>query len=241
MTRLAYKKINAFSGIGHGFYFWNFRTDLYEPHWSYMAALDRGWIPKGNLNDPKIMNACRKEDNGEFKCVAKHGQLESSVRNGAKYCLEEEGNNQTTYIDNLSGKELLDEATKLFGEFWEKRRTMGATCDFGGVAALVELNRTLPDDDAYELFGDDDEYFGKIYGSEANLGLIFGTVLIAAVVGGCVGFVVAMNVNKGFNRKVRQSSMFQRMSTVPAVRKSLAFDKFDYDQLGDVPEDEPLK
>lgn len=30
MTRLAHKKIQAFSGIGHGFYFWNFRTDLYE-------------------------------------------------------------------------------------------------------------------------------------------------------------------------------------------------------------------
>ena len=28
MTNLARKKINAFSGIGHGFYFWNFRTDV---------------------------------------------------------------------------------------------------------------------------------------------------------------------------------------------------------------------
>ena len=28
MTNLARKKINVFSGIGHGFYFWNFRTDV---------------------------------------------------------------------------------------------------------------------------------------------------------------------------------------------------------------------
>ena len=37
MKRLAAKKIEAFSGIGHGFFFWNFRTDLYEPQWSYMS------------------------------------------------------------------------------------------------------------------------------------------------------------------------------------------------------------
>ena len=39
MKRLAAKKIEAFSGIGHGFFFWNFRTDLYEPQWSYMSKL----------------------------------------------------------------------------------------------------------------------------------------------------------------------------------------------------------
>jgi len=42
MMRLAAKKIEAFSGIGHGFFFWNFRTDLYEPQWSYMGE---SWLP----------------------------------------------------------------------------------------------------------------------------------------------------------------------------------------------------
>lgn len=65
MTRLAYKKIDAFSGIGHGFYFWNFRTDLYEPQWSYMAALDRGWMPRGNLDDEGVKTACLHEDQGK--------------------------------------------------------------------------------------------------------------------------------------------------------------------------------
>ena len=33
MTHLAHKKINAFSGIGHGFYFWNFRYVEYYKIW----------------------------------------------------------------------------------------------------------------------------------------------------------------------------------------------------------------
>mmetsp|Transcript_39602 Transcript_39602/g.83244 ORF Transcript_39602/g.83244 Transcript_39602/m.83244 type:complete len:207 (+) Transcript_39602:257-877(+) len=35
------KKISTFSGIGHGFYFWNFRTNLSNPQWAYMLALER--------------------------------------------------------------------------------------------------------------------------------------------------------------------------------------------------------
>jgi glucan 1,3-beta-glucosidase len=38
MRRLALKKIDSFSGSGHGFFFWNFRTDLYQPQWSYMGT-----------------------------------------------------------------------------------------------------------------------------------------------------------------------------------------------------------
>ena len=66
MKLLAYKKISAYSGVGHGFYFWNFRTDLDEPHWSYMLAVERGWIPQGNFNDLKIRDACRSEDNNAY-------------------------------------------------------------------------------------------------------------------------------------------------------------------------------
>lgn len=238
MTRLAYKKINAFSGIGHGFYFWNFRTELYEPGWSYMAALERGWIPKGNLNDPKIMNACRKEDNGEFRCVSKHQQLESSIKNGVNYCLQEEGKNES-YVEGLSGKALREEADRVFNEFWQKHRTLGATCDFGGVATLVELNQTITDDDW--VAGDDDEYFGRVVYVSTNVWAIVGTVIVASIIGGVIGFVVAMNVNKDFNRKVRKSRVFTSFSSNSALRKSLAFDKFDYDDLGDVPEEEPLR
>jgi glucan 1,3-beta-glucosidase len=48
MTRLAMKKIQAFSGFGHGFFFWNFRTDLYEPQWSYMGKLTEFVFLSGN-------------------------------------------------------------------------------------------------------------------------------------------------------------------------------------------------
>ena len=71
MSHLASKKINAFSGIAHGFYFWNFRTDLNNPQWSYMLALERGWIPKGNLGEDKILNACHADDSGLFRCILK--------------------------------------------------------------------------------------------------------------------------------------------------------------------------
>jgi hypothetical protein len=247
MTRLAHKKINAFSGIGHGFYFWNFRTDVYEPSWSYMAALERGWIPKGNLNDPKIVNACRQEDNGEFRCIHKHGQLETSIRNGVKYCLVTE-EKDATYVDDLSGKDLREEADRIFDEFWQAHRTTGATCDFGGVATLVELNRTVTDDDV--VGGDDDEYFGEVIYVHTDTWTIIGTVAIALAAGGLIGFVVAMNVNKKFNRKIRQSKMFNTFasnssfSSNPVVRKSLAFDKFDYDDIdGDMGQEglTPLK
>ena len=240
MTRLAYKKINAFSGVGHGFYFWNFRTDIYEPSWSYMAALDRGWIPKGNLNDPKIANACRKEDNGEFNCITKTGQLEKTVRSGMKYCLNQEKKDET-YVDDLNGEELVKEADKIFNEFWKEHHTMGATCDFGGVATLVELNRTTTDEDS-QTFIDADAYTEIVYVSTTNIWVIIGTALVAAIVGSAIGFIVAMRTNKKFNRKVRQSRVFASFSNNPVLRKSLAFDKFDYDDLGDIPEDEePLK
>lgn len=236
MTRLAYKKINAFSGIGHGFYFWNFRTDVYEPSWSYMAALDRGWIPKGNLDDPKILDACRHEDNGEYNCIVKRPQLDQNVRNGIKFCLNVEGVVNQTYVDNLSGKELMEEADRVLNEFWQTHRTTGATCDFGGVGMLVELNTTIRDDDA--AVPDDDEYAPQIKYVGINLWVVASTLLLAGVVGGGIGFVVAMNVNKKFNRQVRQSRLFNSFASNPALRKSLAVDRYEYEELNDIRHDQ---
>jgi hypothetical protein len=235
MTRLAYKKINAFSGFGHGFYFWNFRTDVYEPSWSYMAALDRGWIPKGNLNDPKIMSACRKEDNGEFNCVVKRPQLDQNIRNGIKYCLGSEGNANQSYVDNLNGKKLVEEADRIFNEFWQTHRTTGATCDFGGVATLVELNTTIVDDDIINL--DDDEYIHTAKVIAPNIWVVVATLSLAGVVGGAIGFVVAMNVNKQFNLRVRRSRMFNSFASNPMLRKSLGVDR---DEYSDFDEQKPL-
>ena len=163
MTNLAMKKINSFSGYGHGFYFWNFRTDLEEPHWSYMAALKKGWIPSGNLNDEAITNACHKEDNGLYKCVAKRDQLESNIRNGIDVVVNTDGiavdgveMNRTT-VANMNGEALYDLADHAYDQYWTKHRIEGATCDFGGTGELIEVNLTLSDDSIANSVTNDDE------------------------------------------------------------------------------------
>jgi glucan 1,3-beta-glucosidase len=144
MTQLAFKKINSFSGFGHGFYFWNFRTDVYEPDWSYMAALERGWIPDGNLNDESITNACVKEDNGLYECIAKSGQLDSALQGNIEFVLKAQGPStdlinvtivngavDTSFLTNMTGSNLTDLADRAYNEYWQKHRVTGATCDFG--------------------------------------------------------------------------------------------------------------
>lgn len=145
MTHLAAKKISAFSGIGHGFYFWNFRTDLNNPQWSYMLALERGWIPKGNLNDDFIAQACEREDEGAFVCNSNRDAPEATVKNGMGYALGQEEKDKS-YLDAMSGDELYDEADEVFNEFWQAHRSEGATCDFGGAALLSEVNKTHTED-----------------------------------------------------------------------------------------------
>ena len=128
VANLALKKINAFSGIGHGFYFWNWKTDLDEPHWSYTAALERGWIPSGNLNSDAVLSACDKEDDGLYECVSKRDQLETVVRNNIKGILvaEEGDQTNTTYVDSLSGDDLFDEADRTTGRHteWKERHAI---------------------------------------------------------------------------------------------------------------------
>jgi glucan 1,3-beta-glucosidase len=148
MKNLALKKINTFSVIGHGFYFWNFRTELPEPQWSYMLAVQKGWIPSGpSLNVDEVATACEKEDNGQYKCIAKRGMLSSNVINGIRSCVsrdpsvEPQGNNVTQYED-LDDEDLATVADDVFNDFWTKHRLEGVTCDFGGVAQLMELNYT---------------------------------------------------------------------------------------------------
>lgn len=238
MMNLARKKINAFSNIGHGFYFWNFRTDLYEPHWSYMLALDRGWIPNYNLNDPKIRTACDKEDTGEFKCVVKRGQLEQNVHDALAYVLNYENRSDTAEAKamlNLTGAALVDTANQVIGKFFDDYHAIGATCDFGGIGQLIELNRTLSDDDSVTLT--DDEYAGYIILHEGpKLWMIIVFVVIGTLVGSLAGFIVAMHVSKGFNRRVRESTIFRPLknSKSALLRSSLALPALaDFQNLDD--------
>lgn len=231
MTHLALKKINAFSNVGHGFYFWNFRTDLDEPQWSYMLALERGWIPKGDLKADEIKNACDVEDQGFFKCVLKRDIPDQNILRSIMFIVIEKNNTGTLtdaekHILDMSGKELQHTANDMIGEYFENHRATGMTCDFGGIAFLVEENRTITDDDS--LVFDDDEY-QKVFVYRGPDGLMITLiVLIAIIVGSVGGFFIAMHVNKKFNEKVKQSTMFRSISrsSNPMIRNSFALDNF---------------
>ena len=206
MANLALKKINAFSGIGHGFYFWNWKTDLDEPHWSYTAALERGWIPSGNLNSDAVLSACDKEDDGLYECVSKRDQLETVVRNNIKGILvaEEGDETNTTYVNSLSGDDLFDEADRTFDAYWQAHRVEGATCDFGGLATLQEINATYAEDD--DIYSD--------YEPPANQHVFLKLLIVllgGLIIGGGVGFFIAMRANKSFNERVVRQMEHNRM------------------------------
>lgn len=234
MRHLALKKIDAFSGIGHGFYFWNFRTDLYEPQWSYMAAIDRGWIPNGNLNDDAVKNACMREDAGDFQCVLKRNQIDKAVHDAMAYAYNVQGLSDTPEAQaalNLTGDALQDAASQVIDDYWQNNRHSGATCDFGGVAMLIEQNRTLTDDDSIGI--DDDEYYTIVYGGPPIWLLVIAGIGVG-LVGAVLGFVIAMKKNPEFNRRVRNSSFFMPISKSQnkLIRSSLNLpDLVNYDEL----------
>lgn len=213
MSLLAIKKISAFSGIGHGFYFWNFRTDLYEPHWSYMLALERGWIPKGNLNDERILDSCHREDTGAFLCVSNRGAPEDTIKNGMRYALGEE-NRTADYIENLHFDDLFDEADEIFSDYWNAHRAVGATCDFGGAAQLVEKNITR-DADYYT-----DDYYNFVEVNTFPVWKIVAFSILGVLVGGVTGFTLAMKLNPRFSRMVRSSQMLRPMTSSKMFRQS---------------------
>jgi len=230
MRNLARKKINAFSGIGHGFYFWNFQTDLYEPSWSYMQALERDWIPNSQdfNSDPKVANACAAEDAGEFQCVVKRNQQESSVRNGLRYAIFASGKNTSTTDHDLqeaSGDDLMDWANEELSDYWSKHRMDGVTCDFGGIATLVEANRTFTEEYAY----DDDEY-SPVYITGTSTTTVLLLVVAGSLLGGMFGFCLAMHFSPTFNKRVRHTIVGNVHN--PVLRSSIALDKFeDYEPV----------
>jgi hypothetical protein len=186
---------------------------LYNPQWSYILALERGWIPKGDLNDERIINACHREDEGDFVCEANRDVPEDTIRGGMEYALEEE-EKDSKYIYNLRGEELYDEADEIFSSFWESRRAQGATCDFGGAASLSEVNKTHTED----YYSDD--YYNVVEINETPIWKITLLVLIGVLVGSFAGFVLAMKLNPKFNRRVRSSAMLRPVTSSQIFRNS---------------------
>jgi hypothetical protein len=142
------------------------------------------------------------------------------------------------------GDALMDVASELVPEFFEQNRGMGATCDFGGIAMLVEFERNITDDDS--LGWTDDEYFPEIvtvYRGPNTFVLVL-IIIVASILGSIAGFLIAMRTSKKFNRRVRESVMFKPLagSKNSLVRKSFALPELDnYDELAYLIESEDRK
>jgi len=200
MKLLAQKKLNAFSGIGHGFYFWNFRTELEDPQWSFLLSLQKGWLDPENTKDDDILDACAKEDKGEYKCALKDNVLEKDIRSGCKYILNVRGTkNYVEFMNNLTGEALLQEANKLYSEYWENHRAEGATCDFGGTAELVQLNYTY------------------VPQSESTRNVVFKPLLAVSIGFGIIAF---MTIFAAFVFRVGGYMKEKNLKSIGAIRKS---------------------
>jgi hypothetical protein len=230
MRNLALKKLDAFAGIGHGFFFWNFRTDLYEPQWSYLEAVKRGWIPKGvDLLNTATVTACDKEDKGDFTCVLKSGQLERNIKNACLYILNYENATEAEVdkVGNLTGTALQNTANILIGVAFRQYRHVGVTCDFGGIAMLVEGNKTIP-----PTAERDKDYYTIIANSYTPLTLILTAVAVACL-SGMVGFLAALRFSPKFRERVRSSATFLPLVDNPIVRSISSINWHGYEEVVD--------
>jgi len=201
MTNLARKKINAFYGMGHGFYFWNFRTELEEPHWNYIEAVRLGWIPSGNFDTQKITTACRKEDEGSYTCQLSPYAETEAIKGAVSYCFSVENKKEEQKkLDTISDSALRKMAPEVLNKFWKKHRLSGATCDFGGITYLVENEEMTDDefDDTYEVGYNSPDRNAGFYLIYSFLSFLFG-LFIATLV-----FIVMMKTNKSFNIAFRK-------------------------------------
>ncbi|KAG8458494.1 hypothetical protein KFE25_003029 [Diacronema lutheri] len=132
--RLALKKLNAFQGVS-GWFFWNFKTEL-EPKWSYLAAVERGWMPRdpSAWNDG-IENACNLEDRNGFKCQLKHQANPALIVKAIKYACNTTGMSVPYCYQDADYR--LQHASKILTQYWRIHHREGATCDFDGIAELL--------------------------------------------------------------------------------------------------------
>lgn len=198
-----------------------------------MAALDRGWIPRGDFkNSPHILNACSREDVGDFLCVVKKGQKDKTVQDAVAYVLNFENRTDEFHIVNMTGPGLRSKANEVLGDYFNRYKSAGATCDFGGVAQLIEQDQKPSNDDA--IFLTDDEYYGVIVKEGPSTVMLVVCGVVVASVGGLIGFVLAMRYNPNFNERIRKSSIFLPLSSSKnsLIRSSLNLPMLeDYDEI----------
>lgn len=133
MRHLASKKLQAFGTVAHGFFFWNFRTEL-EDQWSYLRAVERGWFPRdARTLAQTVANACDLED---VHCEAKPTATEAQLKDAIAFA----DPSLSPYEDDLSDEDLRKLANKVFDNYWVLHRNEDrlAACDFEGAAQITE-------------------------------------------------------------------------------------------------------
>mmetsp|Transcript_26226 Transcript_26226/g.40212 ORF Transcript_26226/g.40212 Transcript_26226/m.40212 type:complete len:221 (+) Transcript_26226:799-1461(+) len=149
-----------------------------------------------------------------FKCVAKRGELEKNVIQGMKYAFAVDDINGS-YIENMTKDEIFVEADKIFNNYWNKHMSDGATCDFGGVAALAYVNKTIEYDDDSIM---DDYYI--IRTQQEQILQTTGFLILGLAFGALIGCCAAMRLNKNFNREVHNMQALRPISKSAIFRKS---------------------
>jgi glucan 1,3-beta-glucosidase len=132
------KKLNAFA-LGHGWYFWNFKTEI-GTKWNFLALIRQGAFPKNvsrYADEDGVFSACDKEDKGEFVCAAKRGVKKYELENGKAFACNAPGMDCKGLEDRFSTLE--EQCDWAFNEYWHLNRESGATCDFGGAAHLLNI------------------------------------------------------------------------------------------------------
>mmetsp|Transcript_11360 Transcript_11360/g.38752 ORF Transcript_11360/g.38752 Transcript_11360/m.38752 type:complete len:347 (-) Transcript_11360:299-1339(-) len=153
LSALAAKQLEAFS-YGHGFFFWNFKTEL-DPRWDYMRAAEAGWMPgTARAAEDALQGACDAEERGAYVCECQESAPREDIMDALGYACQmaDESNGALdipecrdgSFGPELQGAKLVRVATDVYNRFWHARRAAGATCDFGGTARLMEESRAGP-------------------------------------------------------------------------------------------------
>ncbi|KAE8972874.1 hypothetical protein PR003_g26677 [Phytophthora rubi] len=134
------KKLNAFA-VGHGWYFWNFKTE-FGSRWSFLDLVRKGAFPKNVSNyrtEEEVFTACLVEDKGAFICAAKRGVQHSDLDRGLDFACG--GNDDKVDCSNIKERfsTLEERCDWAFNKYWHAHREEGATCDFGGAAHLLAI------------------------------------------------------------------------------------------------------
>lgn len=195
------------------------------------------------MKDDEIVNACHKEDNGLYLCISRRDQLESHVRKMIEGVLDADGSVDSTgnnvitchnstvasstvvskdKIMTLSGDDLYTAADCAYNLAWQTHRVGGMTCDFGGTATLVEVNRT---------FSNMDNKTVAQVAKGTKVLQFSGLVIFGIMVGGIIGFFLAMRYNRKFNYKVSHTRLGRSLRSSTMLSKSFGGFSSDYMEI----------